>query len=175
MLCELPVPVQVDAEGRWSVDGQPMILVPRHFWAYLQMEGEKALGVEAYARSIYPATYRAAQVWCGREAKTHGLNGADVFRHYLKRISQRGYGQASFLALDPAAGTGLARLDNSAFVAEYGKQAGRPVCHMFAGSFAGAMDWLCESEGNPHRAQVAETQCGAQGHDHCLFKIAPKG
>jgi len=33
---ELPVPVRVDPlTGAWSVDGQRMLLVPRHYWVFI--------------------------------------------------------------------------------------------------------------------------------------------
>ena len=42
------VPIEVDdASGVWSVDGMPMILVPRHFFVNNHLAIEAALGAEA--------------------------------------------------------------------------------------------------------------------------------
>jgi len=39
-------------DGIWSVDGQAMVLVPRHFWAFVQMECERRFGAEAARGAI---------------------------------------------------------------------------------------------------------------------------
>jgi hypothetical protein len=47
---------------------------------------------------------------------------------------------------------------------------------MFAGWFAGAMDWVNDTteagKGAP-RSQSKEVQCAAEGHDHCVFEVSP--
>ena len=38
---DLPVPVVVDPEtAEWSVDGFPMLLIPRHYWVQIMAEVE---------------------------------------------------------------------------------------------------------------------------------------
>ncbi|HTZ80938.1 MAG TPA: DUF5943 domain-containing protein, partial [Stellaceae bacterium] len=139
----LPVPVEVDAEtGIWSVDGQPMVLVPRHFWAFVQMESERRFGAEATREIYHDAAFRAARVWCEREAGTHGLSGIEVFRHYLARMSARGWGRMTIETIDARAGTAGIRLDHSALAAEYGAKAGRRVCYWFGSAYAGAMEFV---------------------------------
>ncbi len=172
----LPVPVEVDAEtGIWSVDGQAMVLVPRHFWAFVQMECERRFGAEA-ARGVYhDAAYKAARLWCEREAATHGLSGIEVFRHYLARMSARGWGQMTIEAVDPAAGTARIRLDHSAVAAEYGATAGRRVCYWFGDAFTGAMEFVAQQAGNATALEAAETQCAAEGAPYCRFEVRPKG
>ncbi|HTS92256.1 MAG TPA: DUF5943 domain-containing protein [Stellaceae bacterium] len=175
-MAELPVPVAVDAKtGAWSVDGQPVILVPRHFWAFVQMECERKFGIEG-TREVYDAaTRKAARVWCEREARTHGLAGVAVFRHYLDRMSRRGWARMTIETVDPAAGTAQIRLDHSALAAEYGAQAGRRVCYMFAAAFEGAMEWVAETAGAAGRLEAFETQCAAEGAPCCRFQVRPHG
>lgn len=171
---DLPVPVVVDPHtGAWSVDGQPMILVPRHFWAFIQMECERRFGVDGTRAVFDAATYKAAKVWCAREAKTHGLAGLDVFRHYLNRVTQRGFGKFTIEKIDAEAGTATIRLDHSVYVAEYGKDAGRRVCYTFTSAFTGGMEYVAESAGHSHALKSEEVQCVAEGADCCRFEVMP--
>ena len=87
------LPIEVDPRsGIWTTDGLPMIYVPRHFFVNNHVEAEKSAGREEYADGLYRAGYRSAYFWCEQEAKTHGLEGMAVYEHYLKRLSQRGWG-----------------------------------------------------------------------------------
>ncbi|MDQ4060670.1 MAG: DUF5943 domain-containing protein [Pseudomonadota bacterium] len=174
-MAELPVPVEFDPEtGRWSVEGQAMLLIPRHFFVFMQMESEKRFGVEATHAVIHEATCKAAKLWCKREAKTHGIDGVAVFRHYLRRLSERGYGRLTIETIDPAAGTASIRLDHSVYVAEYGRNAGRRVCYMFTSAFIGAMDYVAEAAGRKRDFVSEEVQCGAEGADCCRFVVRPR-
>ena len=76
-----------------------------------------------------------------------------VFHHYMKRLSQRGWGFFITEALDLEKGTARVRLENSAFVYQYGK-VNRKVDYMFTGWFAGAMDQIAESLGYPVRTRA---------------------
>ena len=42
-----------------------------------------------------------------------------------------------------------------------------------AGWFAGAMDWVGKDTGHSYATVSRETQCAAEGHDHCLFSVTP--
>src|SRR5690349_6799680 len=168
------VPIAVDPEtGIWTTDKLPMIYLPRHFFVNNHTAVEAALGQEAYARILYDAGYKSAWQWCEKEAVTHGLSGIDVFRHYIKRISQRGWGQFTVEHVDERTGAAQVRLDHSIFVCEEGK-AGRRICYMFAGWFPGSLEWAGRNLGRNWKLASTERQCGAEGaHSHCLFEIAP--
>lgn len=173
-MTDLPVPVKVDpVTGHWSVDGQPMVLIPRHFWIFMQVETEKQIGLEGQRAVMWRACYKAARLWCEREAKHHGLSGVEVFRHYLKRLSDRGYGRLTIERIDPAAGTAEIRVDHSIFVAERGRDVGHKVCYMFEGSFAGGLDYAATALGKTLSLKAEEVQCGAEGADHCRFRVWP--
>lgn len=171
------LPIEVDEQtGIWSTDGLPMIYVPRHFFVNNHVEAEAAAGKDAYEASLYKAGHRSAWFWCSQEAKTHGLEGMAVYEHYLKRLSQRGWGLFSFLEADPARGAARVQLDHSVFVLAQGI-AGVPVrqdklCYLFAGWFSGAMDWVAETTGLPVRTTSRETQCAAEGHACCVFTVS---
>ena len=172
---QFPVPIRVDPEtGEWSVDGVPMILVPRHFVVNNQRAVEKLLGRKATSDLFRDPGARSAREWCAREAETHSLRGAAIFKHYMKRLSQRGWAQFSVEHLDAAAGYARVRVGHSVFVAERGSQVKRKVCYMFEGWLEGALEYIMTTEGNPLQLKCQELQCAAEGSDHCLFEVRPE-
>ena len=87
------MPILVDDEtGVWTTDALPMLYVPRHFFVNNHIGIEEVLGAEKYAEILYKAGYKSAWHWCEKEAECHGLSGVAVFEHYMKRLSQRGWG-----------------------------------------------------------------------------------
>lgn len=163
-----------DATGRWRVDSLPMILVPQHFFLNNHRAVEAALGPERLAEVLRPAGHRSAHYWCEREAAFHGLDGPGVFRHYLCRLSQRGWAQFSILSLDPAAGRAEVRVDHSCFVDGDAAGPRQRRCYMFASWFEGALDYAAGRSGDEIGSAGREVYCAADGeHDHCLFKVGP--
>ena len=91
----------------------------------------------------------------------------------MKRLSQRGWGFFITEALDLKQGTAKVRLENSAFVYQYG-QVNRKVDYMFTGWFAGAMDQIAASLGYTVKTQAEQTQCAAEdGCDVGYFEVSP--
>ncbi len=171
------IDIEVDEEtGRWHVDGLPMILIPQHFFINNHLAIEAALGPERLAEVLRPAGHRSAHHWCEREAAYHGLGGVEVFRHYMRRLSQRGWAQFGVLAVDAEAGTAEIRVDHSVFVTGAGQAAGRKVCSMFASWFEGSLDSVAASAGDLRSTTAREVYCAAEGeHDHCLFRVSRSG
>ncbi len=168
------MPIQVDDEtGVWTTDALPMLYVPRHFFVNNHMAIEAELGAEKYAEVLYRAGYKSAYYWCEKEAECHGLSGDAVFEHYMKRLSQRGWGLFITEELDIEAGTCKVRLENSAFVYQYGK-VNRMVDYMFTGWFSGAIDQIAKAQGFATKTLSAQTQCGAQeGFEVGYFESRP--
>lgn len=169
------LPIDVDeTSGVWSTDGLPMLYVPRHFFTNNHLAVEAALGRQRYAEILYPAGYRSAYFWCEKEAQTHGLSGLAVFEHYLKRLSQRGWGLFEFIEADAGSGHARISLRNSSFVLQQPQVHGR-LCYMFEGWFAGAMDFVSEqvSPARPVKTESIESQCAAEGHAFCTFTVSP--
>ncbi|WP_149539562.1 4-vinyl reductase [Siccirubricoccus phaeus] len=166
------VPIEVDpATGIWRTDGLPMIYLPRHFLVNIQKAVEQAIGPEAFRALLYEASDLSALQWCRAEAKTHGLSPVATFRHYLKRLSQRGYGLIDITALDEAAGSAEVTVRHSAYALAYGPETGRRVCYMFEGSFAGGMRYVLEEAGKPGEPRCREVACAAEGHPACRFEL----
>jgi hypothetical protein len=169
------IPIEVDTDtGHWITDGVPMVYTPRAFFVNIQKAVEDAIGIEGYRERLYEAAYDATFAWCGTQAELHGLDSVAVFRHYLDRLSKRGWGRFSLVEADWEAGTARARLDHSAIAAGFGKSR-RRVCYMFDGAFAAAMDWVGEAKGQEFRSTCTELTCAAQeDHDHCVFAVGPR-
>ena len=171
-LCELPVEVIVDPEtGIWMVDGQPMILQPRHAWVGAHKTFEETFGLEVYRKALFDATYEAARIWCDREATTFDINGVAIFDHYMKRMGQRGMAQISVEHFNPEELFSELRVSHSVYVAEYGASTGRKTCYMFEGAFAGGMESAFASLGHEVTCRVEEVQCGSEGAEHCRFEV----
>ncbi len=168
------LPIAVDEEtGVWTTDALPMLYVPRHFFINNHKAIEAELGPERYAGILYQAGYKSAYHWCEKEAALHGLSGGAVFEHYMKRLSQRGWGLFTIEHLDIDLGEARVRLDHSAFVYEYGK-VNRKVDYMFTGWFAGALDQIADSLDLGYKTQAVQRQSAAQeGIDHGLFDVFP--
>jgi predicted hydrocarbon binding protein len=169
------VDIQVDdATGRWSVDALPMILVPQHFYLNNHYAVEAALGAEKLEEVLRPAGHRSAYIWCEKEAAHHGMSGIEVFHHYMRRITQRGWGQFEVLDVAPEAGTAHVRLRNSAMVDEAHRHSGRKVCYMYAAWLEGSLEYVAASAGRKQVLKAHEVYCQAEGvHDHCLFEVTP--
>ncbi|WP_110708394.1 DUF5943 domain-containing protein [Salinicola sp. CR57] len=173
MAPELPINVDSDT-GVWTTDALPMLYVPRHFFINNHVAIEEALGAETYARLLYDAGYKSAWHWCEKEAELHGLEGVAVFEHYMKRLSQRGWGLFITEAIDLDAGTAKVRLEHSCFVYQLGKT-GKKEEYMFTGWFAGAMDQILEARGSSLRTRAEQTQSGAEaGCEVGYFEVAPR-
>ncbi len=168
--------IQVDeATGEWSVDGMAMILVPRHFLVNNHGASEAAMGVAAYAKHLHEAGYKSAWQWCEKESARHGLAGLEVFHHYLKRLSQRGWAQFEVESVDEATGAARVRLTHSVFVAEFGQNAGRKVCYMFLGWLVGSLEYAGQAGGRNYKLEAVEVACCADGaHGACVLEVSPK-
>ena len=169
------VPIEVsDATGVWSVDGMPMILVPRHFLVNNHAAIEASLGEQRYAEQLFEAGRKSAYVWCEKEARTHDLAGVAIFHHYMKRLSQRGWGQFRVAAVDADSGRASVRVDHSVFVLEHKDGTQRKTCYMFRGWFCGSLEFVGTLAGRTLQLAASEAQCAAEGrHDHCLFDVTP--
>ncbi len=170
------VPIDVDPEtGIWRTDGLPMIYLPRHFLVNNHVAVEEALGRDTYREILRAATEKSALHWCRAEAKTHGLTPEATFRHYFKRLSQRGWGQFSVDRLDPSRGVCRITLRNSVFTLEASASSPTPRCYMFEGFVTGAFRFVADPEGSasaPSPPACSERQCaGDHAHDHCVFEV----
>lgn len=170
------VPIDVDpVTGVWTTDGLPMIYLPRHFFINYHRIMEEALGESAYRRAAWKMGYDSAWQWCERESTTHGLRGLAVFRHYLRRLSQRGWGQFRVERIDETTGRASIRLRSSIFVLADSKQVGRKRCYLFASWFCGALEWAARDQGTSWKLGCTEISCAGESHEECVFETKGAG
>jgi hypothetical protein len=172
------VPIDVDPDtGIWRTDGLAMIYLPRHFLVNNHVAVEEALGRDAYRTILRAATHKSALHWCRAESKNHGLSREATFRHYFKRLSQRGWGQFSVDRLVESGERGGAiSLHNSVFALEQRGRGQTPLCYMFEGFITGAFTFLAgvgEADGEAIAVACAEEFCAGDGvHSHCAFEFS---
>lgn len=165
------VPISVDPEtGVWTTNGMPMLYVPRHFLTGLIRTVREALGEDAAQRHFHTSCADAAYRWCAMEARQTGLTGIDVFHHYMRRLSERGWGLFDGSGIDAATGIGRVLLRHSAFVADVGPT-GHKVCGFCTGWAPGALAWVGASQGRDWRLTGHELRCAAEGFPHCELTV----
>lgn len=164
---ELPVPVEVDHEtGRWNVDGLPMVLVPQHLLVNNLDAVERQVGRDESARLFRDAGRRSARHWCAHESARLGLSGAAVVRHYLDRLSCRGWGRFEIDTLDPVRGELRVRVRHSALLPVTGStRSVDRACYLFEAWLEGALQY---TSGESGIVTVREIQCGINA-DECVF------
>lgn len=150
------VPITVDPNtGRWFTDGLPMLYVPAHFFLNNHLAIEEALGREEYSQLLYTAGYKSAWTWCEHEAKVHGIQDEELFRHYLRRLSERGWAQFSVLRFSLEEGQATVSSQHSVFAHEAHKESSD---YMFTGWFAGAMDQILSRNHYNFRTQSRQVK-----------------
>ena len=169
------IPIEVDEEtGVWSTNGLPMLFMPRHFFINNHLASEKALGRDNYAAQMFAATFRSAWDWCEHEASSTGIKDIATFHHYLRRISQRGWGQFDGGGIDARTGCGQVVLRHSCFALDAQlKGTVAKTCYMFSGWFPGALEWVMNRRPVEARFCCEEIQCAAEGHACCIFEVRP--
>jgi predicted hydrocarbon binding protein len=168
------VPIEVDhATGRWFVDGLPMILMPQHFFLNNHFAVEAELGSERLAAVLAPAGHRSAFVWCEHEAAHHKIGGEELFRHYMRRLSQRGWAQFEVIELNGRTGRATVKVMHSVFVTGRPENTHRKVCAMFAPWLQGSLEFVTMAYGERKQLACSEVYCAAEGkHAHCLFEAS---
>jgi len=174
------VEINVDEEtGVWQTDGLPMLYIPRHFMVNVHDAVEAALGREQYRHVLHKAGDKSAYIWCKAQAERYDIDGIEVVKHYLQRLSVRGWGQFCVRELDLERKRMVIGLKNSIYVlAHEGGCAGEsahPLCYMFEGFFTGAMKYLVKDKGlDKGDYSCREIECQGMGFECCTFAIEKK-
>lgn len=168
------VQIEVDeVSGIWCTDGLPMVYVPRHFMVNMHREIEQTLGRPAYEAMLCRSGAKSARFWCHQQANLLEKPATEIFAHYLKRLSERGWGRFSIEALDPQRLCATIVLEDSIYVLEAKGQAEASTCYMFDGFLIGAMQFLCDVQGiQPDDITCHEAACAATGASECRFEVA---
>lgn len=168
------VAIDVDEDtGVWSTDGLPMLYMPRHFFVNNHRAVEASLGRERYATQLYRAGFQSAWTWCDHEASRHEMTGIDVFHHYMRRISERGWGQFDGSAISPDTLCGSVNLHNSCLALQAGESIpDARICYLFSGWFPGALAWVGGETAETTLLICEEVQCVGEGASHCVFEVS---
>lgn len=93
------------------------------------------------------------------------LDARFIFPRWWSPLAAQGWGAASFVFKPQARGFALIELENSLVAAALGA-ADDPVCHLYAGLFAGAVSFFDRTE-----RHGVEIRCRASGSDTCTFVV----
>ncbi len=149
--------LSLDAGGGLTLNGQSMILLPRHFFRYILRDVNAVAGPQAFRKIFHKAGYDGALTFCRRFREFHGCTPRDAVEGYLKEMSLRGWGQFRILLWEPESGRMEVLLTNSALAGEESLPSGNLI---WEGAMLGAMAFLRESIGRP-----SETPTRARGEE----------
>jgi predicted hydrocarbon binding protein len=169
-----------DATGTLvRADGQSCAALPADYWESLQ----HAL-VENFGEDARDVIYRSGFEWGLRELLTAGtrlLQGTPrakkvtlaqidpkfVLESWWRSMSEAGHGLAKIDTSREGRGIVVIEL-KSCPAARTGSSSGHPVCHFYAGLFAGALSFVDRTE-----RHATELQCRSLGHACCQFLVGP--
>jgi hypothetical protein len=103
----------------------------------------------------------------GSSADLWQMDAPFVLERWSAPFAASGWGACIFDLSAHAKGITLVELRHSAAAGAVGR-ANAPVCHLYAGLFAGALSFYDRVE-----SHAVETECAAQGHACCRFIVGP--
>jgi hypothetical protein len=131
--------MQLSPTGSLTVNGLPMVLMPRHFFRYIMREVHKAVSPEVFRKIYWQAGFDGAIAFCDSYQKSHGCTPLEAVRGYLDEMSIRGWGHFSIQSVDPQAGTMEVLLRNSSLASEGDIPSGNLA---WEGAMLGSMTFL---------------------------------
>jgi hypothetical protein len=131
--------LELSSTGSLSLNGLPMVLMPRHFFRYILREVHNAVSAETFRKIYWQAGYDGAVSFCQEFQKSHSCTPEQAVRGYLEEMSIRGWGRFSIQSIDPQKGTMEVLLQNSALLAEGDIPSGNLA---WEGAMVGSMAYL---------------------------------
>jgi hypothetical protein len=110
--------LELSPTGGLSLNGLPMVLMPKHFFRYILREVHKSVSAETFRKIYWQAGYDGAVSFCESFQRSHDCSPEDAVRGYLDEMSIRGWGHFSIERLDARQGTMEVLLQDSALLAE---------------------------------------------------------
>jgi len=164
-----------DEDARLKLNGQEMILLPRHFFRYILRDVKNALGAEAFRQVFLKAGHDGALTFCRRFREVHQCTPEQAVKGYLAEMSLRGWGRFSIVALELEREYIEVLLQNSALAAEGDLPSGHVI---WEGSMLGVLSFLREddrrSSGKLPGAQSKELPAARGGHSECRIIVGPQ-
>ena len=125
--------------GSLSLNGLPMVLMPRHFFRYIMREVHKAVSAETFRKIYWQSGFDGAVSFCEAYQKSHGCTPIEAVQGYLDEMSIRGWGHFSIQSVDPQAGCMEVLLSNSTLAADGDIPSGNLA---WEGAMLGSMSFL---------------------------------
>ena len=122
-------------------------------------------GVEWGLRDMKRFNNRMRQEFGGGKKDIWSMNPNFVFESWWWPLTIQGWGSWTLDMSFSSKGMTFVEIRNSA-VARSMKRVGKPVCHLYAGMFAGVMSYWEKQD----RSSI-EVQCYSMGNDCCKFMI----
>jgi len=144
--------LQMGHDSRLTLNGQEMLLLPRHFFRYLLRDVQTVSGQEAFRKIFWKAGHDGAMTFCRRFQEVHRCTPRQAVEGYLNEMSLRGWGQFSILRFEPQAGLMEVALRNSALPAEADLPSGDLI---WEGAMCGAMAFVREGLGDLQHVPTA--------------------
>lgn len=141
--------------GGLSLNGQEMILLPRHFFRYILRDVRAEAGPEIFDRIFKKTGHDGALTFCRRFREFHGCAPQEAAAGYFHEMSLRGWGRFSIVRLEPEKGSGELLLEGSAIGAEENLPAGHVI---WEGALVGVLRFLRECA-HQELPKGVETKC----------------
>jgi hypothetical protein len=151
----------LNEEGRLTLNGLPMILLPRHFFRYIMRDVQKMVGPDTFRKMFEKVGYDGAVTFCDAFRKSHGCSAKEAFIGYLNEMSIRGWGHFKIEKLDELNGEAEVLLTNSALPAEGELPTGNSI---WEGAVLGAMAYVQDQSRNVKRKAGAVAGHQANGN-----------
>jgi hypothetical protein len=164
--------LRLSADGRLTLNGLPMILLPRHFFRYLMREVQKMVGAKAFHEMSRKVGYEGAVTFCEAFQKSHGGSAKEALIGYFDEMSIRGWGHFTIEKLDEINGQAEVLLTDSALPAEGDLPSGDSI---WEGAVLGAMSYVQNNTcGIKRRAEAVAGQHAAKGSGYTIT-VMPAG
>lgn len=144
-------------------DVRYLLIRPETLIAF-QKAAEEKLGAGA-DQLLFAGGYTGGTLSARRYREVFGFSDEESVAFMAKMGMEIGWGKFSVTRLDVTAGELIFQVESSPFAAAYGK-AGRGVCHLIRGVFAGLASGIFGRE-----VSAREEECLAMGNPACQFVI----
>lgn len=144
-------------------DVRYLLIRPETLIAF-QKAAEEKLGAGA-DQLLFAGGYTGGTLSARRYREVFGFSDEESVAFMAKMGMEIGWGKFSVMRLDVMAGELIFQVESSPFAAAYGK-AGRGVCHLIRGVFAGLASGIFGCE-----VSAREEECLAMGNPACQFVI----
>jgi hypothetical protein len=163
--------LELSSTGSLTLNGLPMLLMPRHFFRYIMREVHKEVGAETFRQIYWHAGFDGAVSFCESYQKSHGCSPLEAVRGYLDEMSIRGWGHFSIQHIDPQAGTMEVLLRNSSLAAEGDIPSGIVA---WEGAMLGSISFLRKKSGSldAKQGQVRAYEVPGEEQGQTDFRIS---